>query len=317
MLSFWQRLQVLGNARFEIVIIFLSNFAVGVIFYVLGLHEMPNWIAVVLIAIWLLILFITILLHEENRLKLAEAAELKEAQSKETREHAINLTTRVVNLSSRSLRSITENLRTFSLNLKQKGTIAAEEFDLLKKSLLREVFRNIRLVFEGDTRGIDTTSWPHHFFKIALFEPEPSSSPLRLRRTFYDYPEGVEPHDETEVIDIKLHQRSGAVLAFLEQCIVIIEDIKVENAKPPSVKRWVNLREHQAEEYESMICAALVSGTRGQPDRKCLGVLVIDTDHKRYFREDRPFRAFLGDLINPFRTILTFVLELKGYFPGF
>lgn len=257
-------------------------------------------------------MFILIILRAER--DIAKAA--KESESAETeilmeklnnarKEEAINLADRVITFSTRSLRVITEILRT-----SPRGR--PDDFVRMKNRMLLNLFRDIRSVFEGDTRGVDTTTWPHNYFKIALFEVENDEY---LRRTFYDYPEGIEPSSETERISIKQRCRAAHVLAFLTQSIVIIEDIATENKKPADVKRWMNLRENQADEYASMVCAAIVSGTRNQPDRKCLGVLVIDTNRERYFREDRSFQTFLGQLLNPFRTVLTLILESEAYFP--
>jgi len=91
------------------------------------------------------------------------------------------------------------------------------------------------------------------------------------------------------------------VLAFKHESIIVIEDIGEENLKTVESKRWEDLRTNQSQDYESMICVPIVSGVRGQPGRKCLGILVVDTNRERYFLEEKDFQAFLGDILNPFR----------------
>ena len=297
------RLQILGNARFAFLLVCLSSFGASLVTFLISTENVPRWIALSVGIGWVIFLIIAILLREERQAKTVEAEAFKNHLSRERIDASINLTTRTINFSARSWRTITEELRNFSPSSTKVEKIR------LKNNMLRQVFRDIRSVFEGDTRGIDTTNWPHNFFKLALYEPEPTpDNPSILRRTFFDYPEGVEPHEETETFDLQQHSRASVVMAFLQQTIIIIEDVKNENEKPPEVKRWINRRENQADEYESMLSAAIVTGTKGHPNRKCLGVLVIDTNRKHYFLEKREFEAFCGNLLNPIRTLLTFIL---------
>lgn len=319
-----ERIRILANAKFDFIFAAVSAFGAALITFLFSVHDIQRWIPGVTTFAWLLILFVLIFIRaERDEARSAAGAEIlkrKELDEKiktEKRDEAINLTDLTANYASRTLRYITGELRLTSTlrSSLDTETRISDHFAALKNRILRQICRDIRSVFEGDPRGVDTTTWPHNFFKIALFEPEPNPENAQiLRRTFFDYPEGIEPSPKTEIFNIREDARATVVLAFVNQNIVIIEDIKTENTKPIDVKRWINKRDNQADDYESMVCVSIVSGIKGQPDRKCLGVLVIDTNRERYFREDRSFQAFLGNLLNPFRTILTFSLELRIYF---
>ncbi len=228
-----------------------------------------------------------------------DAMQLEELKAREKwAEQATNLTTDVIKASTAVLRVLTEELRRHSRVSGEKGSNPANDLLLLKGRMLQQVYRNLRTVFEADTRGIDTTTWPHNFFKVALFRPDPER-PAYLRRVGFDYPEGLEPSPETQLIDAERYGHSAAVLAFRNQDMVVIQDIKKETKREPEVRRWMDLRPRQSDDYESMVCAAIVSGRKVEPDRACLGVLVIDTNRQEYFREDRNYLAFLGTLAQP------------------
>lgn len=318
--------KILQLAKFELLLTLLTTFGVGVLFYLLG-EGISTWITVTVAVIWVVSIIIIILyrvaLQAERETtealseKIIEEQEESEALEKkiidDRVDHSINLTTRVINFSTASLRSVTEELKQYSIDRKHEPLPISSEVQLMRSRMLQYVFRNVRSVFEGDTRGVDTTAWPHNYFKIALYEPNDLSEPKTLHRTAYDYPEGIEPSVETSVFDLEQHARAAVVLAFKNQDVLVIEDIKDENTKDAAVKRWIDRRDKQNRDYESMVCAAIVSGRRTQPERQCLAVLVIDTNRERYFLEHRDFQAFLGSLLNPFRTLLTLILELNFY----
>ncbi|MGD0126457.1 MAG: hypothetical protein ABSF46_13930 [Terriglobia bacterium] len=249
--------------------------------------------------------------REMSKQNMAQLEALKKRE--EWAQLSTNLTTGVIKAATVVLRLLTEELRQLCKDGAARPPFPCADLDLLRRRMLQQVFRNLRTVFEADTRGIDTTTWPHNFFKVALFEPV-GESPLMLRRTGYDYPEGLEPSPQTETIDIDHFQQAALALAFHNKDIVVIQDIKSEVQKPPETSRWMDLRPRQSDEYESMVCAAVITGRKLDPRRRCLGVLVIDTNRASYFAEDRDFKAFLGTLLNPFRTMLTLILELNLYF---
>ncbi len=327
--GFKERIWVLTKAKFEFLLIIISGFGFGIVSYLITLPNVSNWVAVSVAVVLIIVINLLILFREERLAVTMQAEEIQKQNDTviktlqkrvdaELKDASMNMMDRAISYATKSLRSVTDELRGYAKVVHKRRVSSTEDFIFLKNRMLRYVCQDIRSVFEGDTRGVDTTTWPHNFFKVALFEPVPAP-PLTastLRRTFFAYPEGIEPSPLTSVVDIKHHSRAAHVLAFLEQNIVVIENIKHENKKPREEKRWANLRENQAEEYESMVCVPIVSGIRGQPTRQCLGVLVIDTNRERYFLEQRFFQAFLGNILNPFRTILTFVLELETCYPN-
>lgn len=125
----------------------------------------------------------------------------------------------------------------------------------------------------------------------------------------------MEPSPKTDVWNLNddEERRSAVARAFLSQGVEVLEDIKQEREKPAEIRRWMDKPEGQADRYESMVCVAIVSGKRKSPSRRCLAVLVVDTNRKGYFSEDINSFNFLGRLFNPFRTILTLVLEAETY----
>lgn len=310
------------KARFEFAVSTISAFGGALIIYLYEVAGLSAWVSGLALFVWLMTLFAMFFLHAEKEGEKEKADRLEREKegltaklSEERRVEAINLQTRVIEAVARSLRAITEGLKEAAAEQRSRSHEGSYEHGRrapLKRQLLVHVCQELRSVFEGDTRGVDRTTWPHNFFKIAIYEVSPRPDQAKeLRRIYADYPGGLQPSGKTEVFDLQNDARAAAVLAFREQGIIVLEDIRTENQKPPEVKRWINKRENQADEYASMVCAAIVSGRRGEPGRQCLGVLVIDTNRERYFREERSFEAFLGSLLSPFRTILSFILSLE------
>lgn len=325
--DFARRRRILGRARYELLLGVLLTFGVVVVTTLVSSASIETWVTVAVAVGWVAAVAFAILAREERlargeeveaieRTTRKQIEDLEQIGRAEERDEAINLSNRALKLATSSLRSITDELREYR-GRATSGVTSSGDFARLKKRLLRHVCKDIRYLFEGDTRGIDKTAWPHNFFKVAIFEPEPAppEAALYLRRTFYDYPEAVEPSAETELVEIRRHPRAAHVLAFQTQGTQVIQDIKAEDEKQAQVKRWVNLRENQKADYESMICIPIVSGVRDQPGRQCLGVMVVDTDREGYFTERRDFQSFLGNLLNPFRTMLTFILDLEAHLP--
>lgn len=127
------------------------------------------------------------------------------------REESTNLLSRTVEYSTSLLRSISDGLQ--GLQVKETIDDRAKEIRVfvknLKPNLILGVLKNIRLMFEGDSRAVDTTTYPHNYFKAALFEVTQKGDKTFLHRTFYDYPEGIEPSAETEWVDVS-HPQAGS-----------------------------------------------------------------------------------------------------------
>ncbi len=289
-----------------------------------------SWVVALAVAAYLCILVIALALRGARQLELQEAREaerearrqaesstrqtneLKVQWRQEEREESVDLANMAISSTTRVLRIFSEQLQLVSAT---HGVLRLNDTEVmsLKSRLLEEIFYNLRMVFDSDKRGIDTTTYPHNFYKVALYEPDNLEHPSVLKRTFYDYPEGLSPGEGSDTFVLAEnhdHARAAVVIAFKKQSIEVLEDIP-EEAKKGARARWVNCRQGHAEEYASMACAAIVSGKKGQPARHCLGVVVVDTNKKRYFQETREFQAFLGNILNPFRTLLTITLELS------
>jgi hypothetical protein len=279
----------------------------------------PRWEYAVVVFVWISLLFFILLdkaqREEEKEEAAKKLAEERDQSEKMARSEAMGQTYKAANLACRLINEATQSLRSISDMLRKTAAGPPGEFAGSKKRMLQNIVRDMRAVFEGDSSEIDTTKYPSSFFKVALYEPEPDpGSATLLRRTFWHYPEGIEPSPLTETFEITEHARAAVVLAFKNQNIQIIEDIQTEREKDAESTRWIDRRPGQHKDYASMVCAAIVSGRIGTSGRKCLGVLVIDTNRKRYFKEERSYQAFLGTLLNPYRTMLTFVLEADAYF---
>lgn len=181
--------QNLAQARFTLIFGTVSAFGGALVVYLFSLDGLPAWVSGSIGIAWVIVLFSLILLHTEGEeAKVGREEErtavrkLQEKLNVEQRDEAINLTTRVISSSARSLRVITAELREFSRVREGAGllTTGSQDYAFLRKRMLRQICDDIRSVFEGDTRGVNTTTWPYNFFKVALFEPEPT--PLNAKK---------------------------------------------------------------------------------------------------------------------------------------
>lgn len=299
----------------DILLVILSCFGGGFAFYLFSKISLMPALFLAVMFCFVLILTVIVKLKREidveefSRSLLDKESELDILKVKESsllRDEATNLLSKTVEFTTKIIRRISECLRT----LNSKDPVASESFsETFKDEIVRTIIKHIRLVFEGDGRSVDTTDYPHNYFKVALFEIDEENNKKYLKRTFYDYPEGIEPDDRTDAIPIDGQPRASHVMCYNSQKIICIQDIAKEIQKPEAEARWVDLRPNQHHEYKSMLAVPIVIGRRLSKDRKVLGVLVIDTDRENYFLENRNYQAFLGSLMSPFRTLLSFCLE--------
>ena len=142
-----------------------------------------------------------------------------------------------------------------------------------------------------------------NFFKATLFEvQEKGGKEILVRSPYFHYPRGMNPH--TAEIDPDKHPRATAVLSWKQDQIIIIEDIEEEWSKPARERRWEDLRDDHHEEYGSIVCMPIVAGPPEPLVRKTIGVITIDTNIKRYFKDNRDYQTFLGNLITPYRLFI-------------
>jgi hypothetical protein len=305
--------------QFEIILAILTSLGGGLLFFVF--EKIPIWGVIALITFYILAIVLLILQKlsmEETKNELQKKdMDLQEEKGKketEERNEAQNLSIRTVEYMTSILRLISEM---YQGNIgKIKNNADSKEFGyLLKENIINLILKTLRLLFEGDTRGSVQTSYPHNYFKVALFEVKKRNSDIYLERAFFDYPEGIEPTDKTRIIDTKEWGRAGHVLSYKNQEIIVIEDIQTESKKPENETRWRNIRHNQSKDYNSMVCVPIVRGRRGKQNREVLAILVIDTNRKRYFKEGDPhYQAFLGSILSLYRTVLTIAYDFNDLF---
>ena len=322
------------SIRFDFVLILITTFGCGFIF--IGYAYLPSLISIGLSVVFVAVLFFMIIqkaikLEDTAQLsqkilitekKLAETQEKLNKRFEIERDESTNLLTKTVEFTTVILRSVSEDLCRISNDLQSlnkkdddyclKRESLRQAAVQLKSAIILNILKSLRMLFEGDTRALDTTTYPHNYFKVALFEVVCVNSKSFLRRTFYEYPPGIEPHSETEEVDINRYRRAAHVLAYRTEELVFLEDIQSEAKKTEHENKWMDLRHNHRSEYKSMVCVPIVKGKRKSKERKVLGVLCIDTDRERYFLEKPTYKAFLGSVLNPFRTIITLALELAA-----
>ena len=254
---------------------------------------------------------------EEER---AEFSKIKHFISTEEREEATALLSATVECSASVMRFISESLQEIPKEIiRRNGAVTIPSSNQLmkisenlKNNIIESIMEHLVQMFKCDTRAIDTTSYPHDYFKVALFEPKEKDEKPFLKRTNKKYPQGVEPHEDTEWVDIEKYKHAAHALSYTSEEIVIIEDIVSEAKKTGLGVRWMDIRPNQYLDYKSMVCVPIVRGRRESPNRKVLAILVIDTNREKYFREDdRNYLAFLGRLLDPFRTMLSISYDLE------
>lgn len=313
--------------RFDILFAIYS--LIGGIGLTLAYTNLPLWANILATAAFIAGIVIILVQRSLVAMERKKSTELTEKIEKAERTESIDLYSRATECSTAVIKLFSETIQKISKEFEERSNQEQLEQGtrkILKDSandIIKTTLRNIRNLFEGDSRGIDTTTYPHNYFKCALFEVVVKSGEPWLIRTYYAYPSGVEPHDETTEVNIndflirgkvpipghvRAYKRSGQ--------IDIIKDVKNEFETKGENSCWANLYTDQHKTYESIIDVAIVEGSRGTPgnkeERQVLAVLAIDTNRVGYFREDdQNYKAFLGEILSPFRTILTIALEIK------
>lgn len=316
--------ETLRKVQYEIAIIVVASIGFGAL-----MAAFSEWRVLISLGITAAVMLVLVLLvverarHEQRLSEVTkqgkdiedELSEIQAKRSQEERDEAANLLLKTVEFSTEILRDASERLQVM---VREMDTAFVDDMTrqivvppkALKTEIIDSVLDRLRLMFEGDTRGVDTTRYPHNYFKAALFEVMHTDSGIHLQRTNYDYPTGKVPHQDTEWVDVYRYPRAAHVLAYLTQEIIIIEDVPSESRKEANQARWMDLTHNQNVDYRSMVCVPIVSGKRGTSSRECLAVLVIDTNRDRYFREsDSQYGFFLGRILSPYRTLITLAFD--------
>lgn len=330
--------EIFSRIRFNFAFGFSTT--VGGVLATFLFEKAPEWAAVIGITVYL-ILMVLFLIWDQKRRMEAESAQKatekvredlfktqKEMYENDKKEYYNNY-----DLLTASLDEVTDILKArvgmfdrinsdFE-SLLSEGTSdlldAAEKFfkepdhneALLSRQITTQILGVICNIFERDPYGRGTTKYPHTFFKAAFFEPEGSAGNEMLRRTNWKYPPTIDPPGESSLIDPKQHPRAGAVLCWRGEEMVVIEDIPTEAEKDHAISRWEDLRPNQRKDYKSMVCVPITKGIPKTPSRHVVGVLVVDTNRERYFREELEYGAFLSAILSPFRTLIALVREFE------
>ena len=245
----------------------------------------------------------------------------KEVLKGEIEKHreSTGLLTKSVEFSTKTIRGTSEYLKEITLGFKDSLKFhdsCQDELDRLKEmiprvkaNIIQDILENLCTMFEGDSRGVDTTDYPHNFFKIALFERKVIKSKVYLERTFYHYPPNIQPKEDTRLVDIERYSQANHTLALKTKELQTIEDIASEFKKDKLQRRWMNIRTDQNKDYRSIASAPI------EWDGDVVAVLVIDTDRERYFLEDQNYRIFLGRILSPFLSLISIGFQLERVTP--
>ena len=175
--------------------------------------------------------------------------------------------------------------------------------DILCEQFSRDTFGRDVLV---RTNVDKSEEWPQGFFKGTYYELISKQGSEYLKRIAYVYPQGMKPRDESKERKLTPKKAGVAYWVAKEGEMRILEDIR--NEKERKEKGWVDYYDRQHERYRSMIVAPVVQDL-GVDGQLVMGVITIDTDMPKYFRDTTPYKAFLSDLTAPYISLIAFVCE--------
>lgn len=157
---------------------------------------------------------------EKKRHILEKTLEKERQESLMTgKDEALNLLVKANEYSTSIMRVISGDLQKFQKSMLD-GKIEfsrvsmSENILIIKENIIQLVLDRIKLLFEGDTRGIKDTSFPHTYFKVALFELKKIDEKMGLKRVHCVYPDGIEPGGKTGFVDIEHNKRCAHVLSY-------------------------------------------------------------------------------------------------------
>ena len=82
--------------------------------------------------------------------------------------------------------------------------------------------------------------------------------------------------------------------------MIVLENIQNEINKNESIRRWKDLRTDQHTEYNQMICVPVMWRKSESKYVNFIGVISIDTNRSRYFKDTIDDKEFLSCLLAPF-----------------
>lgn len=167
-----------------------------------------------------------------------------------------------------------------------------------KEDFVSEALRGVCSVFERFRAGAGDGRLESTFFKATFFEARanPSGGKL-LVRAGYHYP----PTRAPQTAQIDVDSAATAARSFRTGQLIVLEDIPSEVNSPDP--RFVNLRADQAREYKAMICVPVMWREVGEELRK-IGVITVDTNRSKYFRDTPEDQEFLNQVLAPFLSVI-------------
>lgn len=180
--------------------------------------------------------------------------------------------------------------------------------------LVRRLMGKLSDTFAADPPATGEMRSRHNYFKSTFYEPvSETGGHVVLKRTNFYYPPAMYPSPGSEYIKEEDHPRATAILAFRQEQLEVIQDVPAEMKKePPSTRRWMELYAGQAANFKSMFSYPIIRGKpRLDPDRRIIGILTIDTNRAKYFREDIEAKASLTTLLHPYAIFIALLYEIE------
>jgi hypothetical protein len=141
--------------------------------------------------------------------------------------------------------------------------------------------------------------FPHDFFKVTFYRREKRDSGVQmLHRFMYSSPPGWNPNPASEWLPAD-HRAGTMWLAWTTRRIQIIEDITQPAQR--EAKQWRDFRAKQHDNYTALACIPVLDIFA---EDGVAGVITIDTNRQLYFRDTPDYKAFLGELLEPYMDYL-------------
>lgn len=309
----------------------------GFAWYALSSNLETIWVIVGLVGIFIVITASILFEMSREEVKVAKV-EVKEAKEEvkeaEEKVQSIVQEAKVLSeyrLTTNTLGNLTDIMRDFlshreescsmldTVNLEGSSTTKIDEaiYDLKtigfgtekrKEMLIERTLRRICDTFESDPVQDTTSAGLHTYFKATIFEPtQDEAGKGVLSRTYFAYPRGLTPVTlemrEEDYVKRPDGRKPAALICWRTQTMVVVEDVENEQTK------WVSLYEGQEKKFKSMVCYPIVRGKPGSEKSQVLGVLTIDTNRERYFKDNIFYSSFLTDILHPFSVLITYIYE--------
>jgi hypothetical protein len=152
----------------------------------------------------------------------------------------------------------------------------------------------------------DSNFFPHDFFKVTYYRREKNGKGDEVFHRFkYSSPPGWHPNPASEWLPA---YRAGTMgFASNTRRIQIVEDITQEDQR--EAKHWRDFRAKQHDHYAALACVPVIDEFA---DGGVEGVITIDTNRQLYFRDTTDYKAFLGELLEPYMDYIV-LMKYVGF----